>query len=1123
MGRVFMAGRTFSPYCSALSFVSAVVLASGVLNAAASPASASPASAAPGASAAPAAAGLGESPTGRWIVQLAEPSVAAHSRAAGRQRLDTSSADSVAYAGHLRESQRGFADRMRQVAPGAQVGTEYRNVLNGMAVRMSAADAAKVRELPGVVGVTPDAAYKLDMFSTPEQIGAPALWQQVGGQAHAGEGVKVAVIDSGIFVRKAADGSYAGNPCFDDAGYQAPRGYPKGDTRFTNNKVIVARSFFRPDDPPIAGEETPIQGTNESTPHGTHVAGTIACDAGTRVTFQGAQVTISGVAPRAYLMNYRVFYPSQSSQDFQNGNAYVAELVQAIDQAVADGADVISNSWSSTYQNTFAWPDPMVQAAEDAVDAGVTMVFANSNAGPDTATTGAPANSPKVIGVGAVTKNATIVPGLVDVTAPAPVPAALTGMAVGAAGFGAQLTAPLGPAVYVPAQAVATNGSSLGCSLAGDASPFPAGSLTGKIALIERGTCEFSAKVFNAQRGGAVAALIYNSAANGDNLQSMPPGMHAAEVTIPSWFMRRSDGLTMVSFSTSSGGAAQARFTYAPQVAPNIGDIMAGFSSRGPTQDKLLKPDLVAPGVDVLSSGYGTGAYPGPFTGFGSVSGTSMATPHVAGSAALLRQLHPRWTPEQVKSALMNTATEDVFLNTTRTARAGVLDRGAGRIDLAKAANPGLTLAPPSISGGEVTAGRSVSVKIRATDVGGAGTWDVSASATDGVSVSLDAGSVTVGRGGSATVPVRVTTSASTAPRDYQGDVVLTRRGGGGQLHVPLWIRVVPQVAQKQVLLVDDDGSSAGKDFADYAAVYRGALDRLGVSYDYRDVWTDGFPSFNELFGYQVVAVFTGDNTGFDTSGFSLSDHNRLSEWLDSGGRLLAFGQNFAETSDDNTSFSSTRLGRARLYHGYLGVAEENGSLYGGAPPAPTAAGEGPFAGQSLTLTQSSIEATSPLGDTDTYNAISTMTRFFRPLSSGAAATWGVGFGRSSEPGLGESRLQFRYRGALLGFGLEGVTGTAGQDALAKRLLDWLLDRPAVTGVAATVQSAKTVTVTAEVTSSVGAPFTSFRWNFGDGSPVVTTTGPVVTHRYRDDGEHRVTVEATDGLGHRALGSRVVD
>src|SRR5262249_13370426 len=198
----------------------------------------------------------------------------------------------------------------------------------------------------------------------------------------------------------------------------------------------------------------------------------------------------------------------------------------------------------------------------------------------------------------------------------------------------------------------------------------------------------------------------------------------------------------------------------------------------------------------------------------------------------------------------------------------------------------------------------------------------------------------------------------------------------------------------KQVLLVDDDGSTSGAGFADYADVYRGVLDRLGVSYDYRDVWNDGFVSLNALFGYRAVVIFTGDNDSFDTSGFSLADPDRLAEWLDSGGRLLAIGQNVAEASDDNASFSSARLGRARLYHGYLGVQQEAPSLYPGAPPSPAVAGDGPFAGRSFDLTgiENSVEATAALGDTDTFGAAGTMVRFFRPLGSDAHPDWGVGF-----------------------------------------------------------------------------------------------------------------------------------
>src|SRR5258707_7357151 len=424
----------------------------------------------------------------RWIVQLSEAPLARYAggvaglaptanSTTGQDHLDAETPSSRAYLAHLDDGHNAFESRLGQAVPGAKVEQRYQTVLNGLAVKMSTSDAAAVRKLPGVRAVTPDIAYHLDMYATPAQIGVPALWDRLGGQSHAGEGVKVAIVDGGIYVTRDASGKYTGNPCFDDTGYpRAPRGFPKGDTRFTNNKVIVARSYFRADDPPTAGNETAIPGP-DSTAHGTHVAGTVACNANTPVTFAGAQVTISGIAPRAYLMNYRVFYPSQSKDAFENGNAFVSELVHAIDDAVKDGADVISNSWGASYQNTLAWPDPMVQAAEAAVDAGVVMVFANGNAGPDNGTVNAPAISPKVIAVGAVTKNATISPGKIDVTGPAPVPANLVGIDVGSGDFGPKVTTLTTPAHVIPAEKAATNGSTLGCSLAGDASPFPAGSL----------------------------------------------------------------------------------------------------------------------------------------------------------------------------------------------------------------------------------------------------------------------------------------------------------------------------------------------------------------------------------------------------------------------------------------------------------------------------------------------------------------------------------------------------------------------------------------------------------------------------------------------------------------------
>jgi minor extracellular serine protease Vpr len=1062
----------------------------------------------------------------RWIVQLKGKPLARYSGVkrgvsfagiARPAKIDLKAGVNRRYLNRMARAQSGFAARLRSAVRNVRVERTYRVTLNGMAVRMSKAQAAKVRRMKGVRAVTPDVPYRPLMYATPEQIGAPALWEQVGGQANAGRGIKVAIIDSGVYVTKDAAGNYAGHPCFNDAGYTAPRGYPKGDTRFTNNKVIAARAYFRPDDPPAPGENTPIQGTNNASPHGTHVGGTVGCNANTPTGL--GSVTISGIAPAAYLMNYRIFYPSTSPDPFQNGNGYVVEIVQAIEDAVRDGADVLSNSWGSSHQNTLDWPDPMVEAAEAAVDAGVVGVWAQGNSGPATATGNLPSASDDVIAVGAVTKYQTLIESTVNVTAPTPVPAALLNLDTGPAQFGPSMVGQhIGPALYVPAQVVVP-GNGLGCN------PYPAGSLTGKLALIERGTCEFGVKVLNAQNAGAIGALVYNSPAGGDALQAMGGGAVGGQVTIPSVFMRRSNGLAMVDYHTANPTTAAAEFFYNPHSGPNPGDVIAGFSSRGPTQDKDIKPDVVAPGVDVLSGGYAVGPFPAPFIGFGSVSGTSMATPHVAGSAALLLQLHPWWSPAMVKSALMTTATEDVFTTTARTTRAGVLARGAGRIDLTKAGDPGLALDEPSLSGRHMSPGQSKTFRIRARNIGGGtDTWDVStietgdAATTANFDITVGDPTLTLRRFRSQRLSVTVATSPTAAPGSYEGSVVLVSRATGMRLHFPVWLRVLPAV-DKDVLLIDDDGSIFGAG-ADYRSTYTALLDSLGLTYDVYG-FTTAFPTVETLHRYRSVVVFTGDNASFNTSGFFPADHDAIAEYLDSGGRLWGIGRNWALT-EDSGSFSS-RLDRGRITSGYLGLAFETDSVYGaGVSPQPTATGLGPFAGMTLGLNQSSIDAYTPSPNTDTYNAPATTKPAFRQIGGTAPAGSAISHARSSEPSLEEERQEYLYRGLSMGFGLEGLASGATAAQVGDRAMDWLLDAVSVE-VSSTSGRSKRVTLTASPTSSVGATFTQYRWDFGDGSRFVTTTGPTVTHQFRSRRNYEVRVEVTDSLGHSAIGSGVVE
>lgn len=1080
----------------------------------------------------------------RWVVQLAEPPIAAYEGGTeglaptaiwvtGARRLDLKAPAARAYRRHLEATQRTFRQTLAKVAPGSRVDYSYTITVNGLGVKMSPAQAAAVRQLSGVKAVTPDVPFQLQMFSTPKQIGAPAIWARLGGKANAGRGVKVGIIDGGIFVKFGADNAYEGSACFRDDGFpEVPAGYPKGDTRFTNKKVLVARAYFRQDDPPLPGSETPLPGPNGGdTAHGTHVAGTVACAPDTPTTYQGVPIVLDGVAPGAYLFNYKVFYASRTSDGFQNGNAYVLELVKAIEDSIEDEADVISNSWGSSYQNTLAWPDPMVQAAELAMKSGVVAVFAAANSGPTQGTVASVGLAEAVITVGAVTKDAGVSVGDLSATGPAPVPDRLAKLSVGGAAFGPAnlplwplLGAP--PAPVLPAEKAATNGADNGCLVQG-ASPYPAGSLAGKVALINGGTCQNSQKVFLAQQAGALAALVYNATA--ETLTQMAAQTNAGDVTIPSWFMRRSDGLALRDFAVAQP-TATVGFVARPHLAEMPGDVMAGFSSRGPTQDKLLKPDVVAPGVAVLSNGFApAGDDPdATYTGFGAVSGTSMATPHVAGAAALLVALHPEWQTWQVKAAMMATGSEAVYLDNAKTQRAGLLDQGAGRIDLTKAGDPGLFVTPPSVSGGELLAGATRQVKLVLSDASGqGGSWQASLEGLRPAMAELPLGPVVVPAGGEVEFTLPVVVPADAAHGDYEWMLRLKNAATGQQLHVPAWYRVVPPPAT-DILLLDDDRSGTDPAPANYSGVYTSTLAALGYSVRYVDTQKEDLPAVTDLSRYRAAILFTGDNSG--PSGMNGTERNRLTEWLDGGGRILATGQDLA-----NVNGSTNGLSGNRLYKGYLALTVAMTDTFRGAPPSPSASGTGAFAGWTLDLApggsgagnQRSIEATWPMTDTDAFAGTPWTQPIFKPLGRGFEnVDYAIGHGRSAEPSLEEPRLGIRYRAMSLGFGLEGVNGAAdaanGRQAFLKRAVDWMLDEGSGTLAPSSVKAGVATTFRVDYRSSTGAALAKVRWcvvRVGAAFSACTATetaGPTWTTTL-SSGSYVLRAEVTNGLGHRTV------
>ncbi len=277
--------------------------------------------------------------------------------------------------------QRAFRLELSSSLPDARVRWRYRLVANGFAVVLPSEQLPRLRDLPGVQDVFDSARYTPQLDRSPQQIGAPGLWGQ--SLDTAGQGVKIGVIDTGV------DHSH---PFFDPSGYTMPAGFPKGQPRFTNAKVIVARAFPPPG---VRNGNAKLAFDGDNSTHGTHVAGIAAGNARTPANGQ----TVSGVAPRAFIGNYKALVETSSGLS-PNGNA--PEIVAAIEAAVRDGMDVLNLSIGEPEIEPRR--DVVALALDAAAAAGVVPVVAAGNDFNDlgAGSISSPANSLSAITVGAV-------------------------------------------------------------------------------------------------------------------------------------------------------------------------------------------------------------------------------------------------------------------------------------------------------------------------------------------------------------------------------------------------------------------------------------------------------------------------------------------------------------------------------------------------------------------------------------------------------------------------------------------------------------------------------------------------------------------------------------------------
>src|SRR5881398_1194229 len=632
---------------------------------------------------------------------------------------------------------------LRANAPRAKVTGEYDVSLNAVAVELNGTPLQTIAAAPMVERAEYNALYHPTLSESYKIINAMDAWNAAGGRSVAGAGIKIGDIDTGI------DESH---PFFDPTGFSYPPGFPKCDAADSNShhedqdcnyvseKVIVAKVFFN---------KNHQQGLDAQAiqDHGTHTAGIAAGVTGQTAVVNGVSIDdMSGIAPGAWLGNYNVF-PGDVS------NARSEDILNAVDAAVEDGMDVLNLSLGGSYHGN---NDLLAMGLDNAVDAGVVVAVAAGNSGPGQGTLQSPGRARKIITVAASTNKHFV---------------------------GQPFTYP------------ATGGTTIGAAV-GDFPPLPTSSFglwfntqltactsvdpgaSGNVVVVNRGDCTFSTKVRNAIAAGAIRVVVINNVA-GDPVAMAKDGGGGDD--LPAVMIGKNEGAALRAANPPDASAVA---TFQEFVTANQ-DILAGFSSQGPTAvDFAVKPDVTSVGVNVLSSITCVGkpeTCPGDGTGWAFFSGTSMSTPHIAGSAAVLLDLHSTWSPPQIKSALVNRADLVIKDSLTGLHDIGPTAQGAGRENLSVAADATSWMDPVSASFGRVTLGHPTSVTITLSNPSGTDeTFSVSVTKftpdTFGGTVPsiYDAGTLSAGDD-------RVTVPASvTVPANGSTTMTVTVNGGHG-------------------------------------------------------------------------------------------------------------------------------------------------------------------------------------------------------------------------------------------------------------------------------------------------------------------------------------------------------
>lgn len=680
---------------------------------------------------------------GLYIVELEGPPALRRAMEETRQarggRMDRAGRGWAKHAAAIGGEQE--TERLRAEERGARVLGSVRLAANALIVEIDDDQAHSLASMAGVKRVRPVREYRMTMDAALPLHRIREAWELTGGESRAGEGVKIAIVDSGID---------ASHPAFQAEDMKPPEGFPRfhgtADESGTSGKIIVARSYV--------DYLRYFDADRSARDHVGH--GTAAAMIAAGVPHEGPMGWVSGVAPRAWIGNYKVF----GTPGF-NDSTTDAALLKAIDDAIADGMDIVNLSLGSDIPPRIE-DDPLAQAVENAAAAGVIVVASAGNSGPGWGTIASPATAPSALSVGASTSSRTF------------------GSSVAFEGHDAVLAlpgngpAPVGAVKGEVADVASLDESGLACG------ELPGGSLAGRIALIRRGECTFEVKLNHAKGAGAAGVLVQAREESPD-----PITMAVGAAELPAMMISYESGEAVRKW-LAGGETLVASMDFGYGRVPQKAGRLAGFSARGPGVDLAVKPELTATGTDMWVATQSLDPYGEMWSEdrYTLADGTSFSAPLVAGAAAVVKAARPGLDAAGVRSALVNTASA-----VPDEASAWIQKSGAGLLDVEQAVRTDLVSSRAVLNFGTAAPGEAVEpIGFSVKQIGGGPeTYSVRVeprrgSAAPAVSVQQ----VELAAGAEAGIRVEWP-EAVPETGTLEGFVVLEGAAGGKTLRIPYW------------------------------------------------------------------------------------------------------------------------------------------------------------------------------------------------------------------------------------------------------------------------------------------------------------------------------------------------